>query len=403
VAGHAWKDAEDGGRENDCVGTAGDLFFFLGLGLFHVQLYLSPVPASDADGVELVHLHHAFVEAILPLPLRAVQQRGPLLAFLCPLGLFPRGIVVMGRESGGEVTTSYRGERSVLSTRTKSLRASLLFALLGVSACTGGFQERPGLVVYVVVDQLRGDLLERYDSLFTGGFRRLHDEGFRFLSVTHDHAKTSTAAGHATLSTGVFPFRSGIVANEWLERTADGWRSVYSVEDTLTHILGLPVLEGRSPKNLLRGGLADWIAEADSGAIVVSASRKDRAAITMAGKTRGHVYWITENQGRFVTSGFYADDYPAWVVRVNRDEMPRIFGDSIWEQTMPEAARALSRGDTAEYEGDGGPTGRPIRMRPWGFSRRRPFNLSASVRIRSRTIWAFPFPRPMTWGTNMDL
>jgi predicted AlkP superfamily pyrophosphatase or phosphodiesterase len=268
----------------------------------------------------------------------------------------------MGRESGGEVTTSYRGERSVLSTRTKSLRASLFFALLGASACTGGFQERPRLVVYVVVDQLRGDLLERYDSLFTGAFRRLHDEGFRFLSVTHDHAKTSTAAGHATLSTGVFPFRSGIVANEWLERTADGWRSVYSVEDTLTHILGLPVLEGRSPKNLLRGGLADWIAEADSGAIVVSASRKDRAAITMAGKARGHVYWIPENQGRFVTSGFYAADYPSWVVRVNRDEMPRIFGDSIWEQTMPEAARALSRGDTAEYEGDGVHTAFPHRF-----------------------------------------
>jgi len=249
-----------------------------------------------------------------------------------------------------------------MSAPTKSLRAILSFVLLGALACMGEFQKRPTLVVYVAVDQLRGDLLERYDSLFTGGFRRLHDEGFRFLSATHDHAKTSTAAGHATLSTGVFPSRSGIVANEWLERTADGWHAVYSVEDTLTHILGLPVLEGRSSKNLLRGGLADWIAEADSGAIVVSASRKDRAAITMAGKTRGHVYWITENHGRFVTSGFYADDYPAWVVRINRDEMPRIFGDSIWEQTVPEAARTMSRPDTAEFEGDGVHTAFPHRF-----------------------------------------
>ena len=126
-----------------------------------------------------------------------------------------------------------------MSVRTQCFRAVLPLMFLGVSACTGGFQDQPRLVVFVSVDQLRGDLLERYDPLFSGGFRRLQDEGFRFLSATHDHGKTATAAGHATLSTGVFPSRSGIVNNDWLERTTDGWRSVYSVEDTLTHILGV--------------------------------------------------------------------------------------------------------------------------------------------------------------------
>jgi hypothetical protein len=213
-----------------------------------------------------------------------------------------------------------------------TFRIASLLLLLAATACNGSFQERPRLVVYVVVDQLRGDLLERYDSLFSRGIRRLLDNGYRFLSTTHDHGKTSTAVGHATLSTGVYPFRNGIVGNEWLERTPDGWTGVYSVEDTLTHILGMPVLEGRSPKNLWRSGLADWIAEADSGAIVVSASRKDRAAITMAGNARGHVYWIPDGQGRWVTSSFYAADYPDWIQRLNRIRMPEIFGDSIWEQ-----------------------------------------------------------------------
>jgi len=223
------------------------------------------------------------------------------------------------------------------------------FLLLG---CSQG-SPPPALVVYAVVDQLRGDMLERYDTLFTGGFRRLHDEGFRFLSTTHDHAKTATAPGHATLSTGVFPSRSGIVGNNWRERTEDGWRTVYSVEDTLTNILGLPAMEGRSPKNLLRGGVADWILAADSGAVIVSASRKDRAAVTMGGKTRGHTYWISEDEGRFVTSSFYADEYPAWVERINREDMPRIFGDPEWGQTLPLSARSASRPDTASYEGDG--------------------------------------------------
>ncbi|HSS51643.1 MAG TPA: alkaline phosphatase family protein, partial [Thermoanaerobaculia bacterium] len=37
--------------------------------------------------------------------------------------------------------------------------------------------ERPALVVVIAVDQLGEDLLERYDALFTGGFRRLKDQG----------------------------------------------------------------------------------------------------------------------------------------------------------------------------------------------------------------------------------
>lgn len=249
-----------------------------------------------------------------------------------------------------------------MSASRKSLRFAF-FLLIGLAAgCSGYPAEKPALVVYVVVDQLRGDLLERYDSLFTGGIRRLHDEGFRFLSATHDHAKTATGAGHATLSTGAFPSRNGIVANNWMERTPQGWQSVYCVEDSMTHVLGLPALEGRSPKNLLRGGLADWISQADSGAVIVSASRKDRAAIAMAGKTRGHTYWIAANTAQFVTSSFYADEYPGWVERINKVEMPVLFGDSVWEQTVPEAARDASRPDTSAYEGDGTHTFFPHRF-----------------------------------------
>jgi hypothetical protein len=240
-----------------------------------------------------------------------------------------------------------------MSASKKSLGFALFLLFGSVLACSGQSQEKPALVVYVVVDQLRGDLLERYDPLFTGGFRRLHDEGFRFLSATHDHAKTSTAAGHTALSTGTFPSRNGIVANDWMERTSQGWQSVYCYEDSMMHVLGLPALEGRSPKNLLRGGLADWILSADSASVIVSASRKDRAAIAMSGKTSEHTYWIAANTARFVTSTFYADEYPGWVERINQVEMPIIFGDSVWEQTLPPVAREASRPDTSAFEGDG--------------------------------------------------
>jgi len=62
-------------------------------------------------------------------------------------------------------------------------------AVPGLSAQDDG----PRLVVMLVIDQLRGDLLDRYESVFTGGFRRLLDEGFRFTQASHAHARTSTA------------------------------------------------------------------------------------------------------------------------------------------------------------------------------------------------------------------
>ena len=87
-------------------------------------------------------------------------------------------------------------------------------------AATG---EHPALVVMIVVDQLGESLLERYDSLYTGGFHRLLANGHVFRRASHDHFATKTAVGHATLSTGVYPSRHGIIANEWQEQAGRGW------------------------------------------------------------------------------------------------------------------------------------------------------------------------------------
>ena len=239
----------------------------------------------------------------------------------------------------------------------------LLLTALALSACGPPEpEEPPRLVVMVVVDQLRGDMLDRFDSLFTGGIRRIRDEGLSFPNATHDHAKTSTAVGHATLSTGVFPSRSGIIANEWQEAVGDRWQLVYGVEDTLSKLVDLPEYPGRSPKNLLRGGLADWVSEAYPEAIVLSVSRKDRAAIPMAGKTAGNVYWFVNEEGRFATSQFYRSEYPEWVSEFNAVDVPQFLGDSIWESTIPPGGEALARGDTFAFEGDGVHTTLPHRF-----------------------------------------
>jgi hypothetical protein len=226
----------------------------------------------------------------------------------------------------------------------------------------------------IVVDQFREPYLERYGDLFTGGFRRLLDQGRTFTNATHDHALTETAVGHATLSTAVYPMRHGIVANDWVERTAVSWVDVSNVGDSTVHIVGYPQLEGVSPHHLMRPTLSDWIAQANARSQIASVSAKDRGAILPGGHTRGQVYWFEPRVGRFVTSTYYRDSYPAWADQFTATVLPKYAQDSVWASTVPPAALGRSAGDTAAYESDGIHTtfphrfadeGRPGQFWPW--------------------------------------
>jgi len=211
----------------------------------------------------------------------------------------------------------------------------------------------PTLVVLMSVDQLGADLFYGYREFFTGGFRRLLEAGFGFANATHDHADTETAPGHHTLSTGVHPTRHGIVTNTWSERDGDGWRSVYSVEDPDHPILGYPYLEGRSPANGLRTGIADWMIAHDPEARMASISRKDRAAIGLAAKAKGDVYWMADRGGEFITSDYYHSEMPEWVERFNVDALPTVYSQTVWESTVPDSIASASRPDTSRFELDG--------------------------------------------------
>ena len=212
---------------------------------------------------------------------------------------------------------------------------------------------QPTLVVFLVVDQLRGDLLDRYASVFDGGFKRLLEGGHVFTRALFDHAATQTAPGHAALSTAVQPGRAGVPSNSWRERVDGETLPVYNVIDPEESLTGIPGFPGASPKVLLREGLADWIRNAHPEARVVSVSGKARAAVLMAGRGLGDVIWFDSQAGRFVTSTFYHETNPPWLDRFNEAVLPTYRADSVWMSTVPPAARDLSAADTAAFEGDG--------------------------------------------------
>src|SRR4051794_9884460 len=72
---------------------------------------------------------------------------------------------------------------------------------------------KPNLVVLIVVDQLRGDMLERYRADLSHGYARLMNGGAWFTNAFQDHAITETAPGHASTMSGRFPASTGITSN----------------------------------------------------------------------------------------------------------------------------------------------------------------------------------------------
>src|SRR5215475_1748553 len=95
--------------------------------------------------------------------------------------------------------------------------AVLLACLIATGVCTASaYNARPKLVVIVIIDQFRGDYLERYrDQFGDGGFRLWLDHGANFTDCNYDYANTRTSPGHATLLSGAYSNGHGIIANEW--------------------------------------------------------------------------------------------------------------------------------------------------------------------------------------------
>src|SRR5438094_9761467 len=156
----------------------------------------------------------------------------------------------------------------------------LFFLWLASLSFASAYNAHPKLIVIIVIDQFRGDYLERYrDQFGEGGFRLLLERGANFTDCNYDYANTHTAAGHATLLSGAYSNGHGIRDNSrWHRQTK---RMVTSVQDDGTRLIGLAgSLPGASPHNLLADNLGDELKLATQGkARVFGIALKDRAAI----------------------------------------------------------------------------------------------------------------------------
>src|SRR5688500_9950028 len=175
----------------------------------------------------------------------------------------------------------------------------------------------PTLVVFIAVDQLRGDMLDRHRSQLNAGYARLM-RGAWFVNGFQDHAITETAPGHASTMSGRFPASTGIMSN-----------SAGVVDPNYRLITGSPSEAAASPMRFQGTTLFDWLTAKDPRARALSVSMKDRSAILMIGRSKQEVYWYSPI-GAFTTSTYYRDTLPGWVTAFNARRIPHRYAGAEW-------------------------------------------------------------------------
>ena len=221
--------------------------------------------------------------------------------------------------------------------------------LLNINLFAQGKNDKPKLVVGIVVDQMRNDYLTRFSDLYSDdGFMRLIEEGFYGANHRFSYMPTTTAPGHASVYTGTTPAIHGIAGNDWYDPVKK--EGIYCVQDKSVRSVGVDNAAGQmSPRNLYVTTITDelelfWNMKSK----VVGVSLKDRGAILPAGHVSDGAYWYKDK--KFITSSFYMEELPKWVQEFNEKNLVDKYLDKGWEPLFDLTAYRASLPDSNVYE-----------------------------------------------------
>lgn len=233
------------------------------------------------------------------------------------------------------------------------MRKFLVFlALISLIETQTQAQDKPKLVVGIVVDQMKMEYLYRFsDDYSDNGFKRLMNKGYTFHNTHYNYMPTYTGPGHAAIYTGTTPSVNGIVGNNWFNKATG--KDMYCTDDATVGTLGNGTdYEGKmSPKNLLSTTITDELKLATNfKGKVIGISLKDRGAILPAGHFADWAFWYSKT-GSFISSNYYGEALPDWVTTFNNEKHYEKYLNTQWDLLKPKEVYNESLNDNNPYEG----------------------------------------------------
>jgi predicted AlkP superfamily pyrophosphatase or phosphodiesterase len=227
----------------------------------------------------------------------------------------------------------------------------IIFLLALTFAMNSQAQQRPKLVVGIVVDQMKMDYLYRfYNDYSDNGFKKLINNGYSFQNMHYNYIPTYTGPGHASIYTGTTPAIHGIVGNEWFSRKLG--KNMYCTDDASVKTVGDGTKEEgeMSPKLLQTTTITDELRLLTNfTGKVIGMSLKDRGAILPAGHFANWAFWFSKT-GSFISSSFYGATLPDWVTKFNSEKRFMPYINKGWDLYKPVATYNESLADDNVYE-----------------------------------------------------
>ena len=210
----------------------------------------------------------------------------------------------------------------------------------------------PKLVVGIVVDQMRYDYLTRFYNQFgDDGFKRMIEDGFNCKNNHFNYAPTSTGPGHTSVYTGATPSVHGIIGNNWYDKVKNV--DVYCASDDSYSSVGTTSDAGKmSPHRMTVTTITDELRlHTQMKGKTIAIALKDRGAVLPGGHTANAAYWFHgENEGKWITSSYYMNQLPKWVVDFNSSGKVQSY-KKAWATLKDINTYVESGADSNAYEG----------------------------------------------------
>ena len=223
--------------------------------------------------------------------------------------------------------------------------------IMGVASAQTQPTAKPKLVVGIVIDQMRWDYLYRFNDLYgANGLKRLLNKGFSCENTLIPYVPTYTAVGHTCVYTGSVPAYTGIVGNNWFDKTTNA--NVYCTDDSTVNPVGSNTKGGKmSPENLWVTTITDELRLSNNfKSKVIGIAMKDRGAILPAGHSANAAYWYDDKSGKWISSTYYMQQLPDWVSQFNAKDVAGNYMKKDWNTLLPINKYDLSSADDEPYE-----------------------------------------------------
>ncbi len=212
--------------------------------------------------------------------------------------------------------------------------------------------KKPKLIIQIVIDNFRYDLLYRYkDKLSEKGFLKLMEEGTFCKNSSFEYSITQHAPGYATIATGSEPAVHGIVSNSWYNSIKKS--RVEACFDKNVHAIGTDnnPRYAVSPKNYFSSTFTDELKMAyGSKSKVYSIAIDPCAAVFLAGHNADGAFFYDDETGKFVSNSYYMDSLPNWLNEFNKKQLAFTYLNRKWEPLYDLKEYTASVNDSAKYE-----------------------------------------------------